>query len=145
MRVYIEWSDIDLVDKRITIRKGVAKTAMRRSIPISDNLLEWLIPYAGQTGNVWKGSHNGYYDTQQATSIKAGVDWVHNGLRHSYGSYRFAQLQGDAGKLAGEMGNTPAVLFKHYRELVKPADAVKWFNVKPGTPANVVTLAASHC
>ena len=140
----LEWSDIDLVDKKITIRKGVAKTAMRRTIPISDNLLEWLNPYAKRQGNVWTGSHNGYYETQQATSLKAQVDWVHNGLRHSFGSYRYADLHGDAGRLAGEMGNTPAVLHRHYREPVKPADAVKWFNVKPAAPANVVTLATSN-
>ena len=139
----LEWSDIDLATRFITIRKGVAKTAMRRNIPISDNLLEWLSPYASHAGKVWKGTHDAYYETQQKASLKSEVPWVHNGLRHSFGSYRYAQL-GDAGKLAGEMGNTASVVHKHYRELVKAADTVKYFSVKPQAPENVVSLIASN-
>jgi integrase len=136
----LEWADIDLAAKLIKVRVEVAKTASRRFVPMADNLVEWLAPYAGQKGNVWKGSHDGYYQTQQRLSETAKVDWVHNGLRHSYGSYRFAQLY-DSGRVAGEMGNSASVVNKHYRELVKPADAVKFFAVKPQAPANVVSLA----
>lgn len=67
------------------------------------------------------------------------VKWKSNALRHSFASYRFAQT-GDAGRVAGELGNSAAVVHKHYRELVKPADAEKWFNVKPEAPANVVSI-----
>jgi hypothetical protein len=43
--------------------------------------------------------------------------------------------------VAGELGNSAAVVHRHYRELVKPADAERWFAVKPaGEAANVVTL-----
>ena len=34
------------------------------------------------------------------------------------------------------------MIHKHYRELVKPADAERWFTVKPEAPANVLPLAA---
>lgn len=36
--------------------------------------------------------------------------------------------------------------FSNYRELVKPAEAVKWFSIEPETPANVIaapTVAAA--
>jgi len=41
-------------------------------------------------------------------------------------------------------GNSPKIIFSNYRELVKPADAVKWFSVEPETPASVfpVSMAA---
>jgi len=29
------------------------------------------------------------------------------------------------------MGNSPAVVFAHYRELCKPADGARWFSVAP--------------
>jgi len=29
------------------------------------------------------------------------------------------------------MGNSPAMIFKHYRELVKPKDAELYWNIKP--------------
>lgn len=62
-------------------------------------------------------------------------------MRHSYASYRFAQI-GDAGRVAGECGNSAAVIHRHYRELVKPSDAVKWFAVSPKQPENVVAIGA---
>ena len=37
-----------------------------------------------------------------------------------------------------EAGNTPKIIFSNYRELVKPADAVKWFAIEPAVPANVI-------
>ncbi|HVM50804.1 MAG TPA: hypothetical protein VMU04_22445 [Candidatus Acidoferrum sp.] len=63
-------------------------------------------------------------------------------LADSYASYRFA-LTGDAGRVASECGNSAAVIHRHYRELVKPADAERWFAVKPETPGNATSLAAA--
>ncbi len=63
-------------------------------------------------------------------SQKAQVGWKVNALRHSYASYRLAQIQ-DAAKVALEMGNSPQMLFKHYRELVTPDAAGAWFGIVP--------------
>jgi integrase len=54
--------------------------------------------------------------------------WKHNGLRHSFISYRVALTQNVA-QVALEAGNSPQMIFKHYRELVRPAAAVAWFCV----------------
>ena len=69
------------------------------------------------------------------------VKWKANALRHSYASYRFART-GDAGRVAGELGNSAAVVHRHYRELVKPVEAERWFSVKPEAPTNVMSLPA---
>ena len=71
------------------------------------------------------------------------VKWQRNGLRHSYASYRFAQI-GDAGRVAGELGNSAAVVHKHYRELVRPDAAAAWFAVTPEAPANVVAMQGAR-
>ncbi len=34
-------------------------------------------------------------------------------------------------QVALEAGNSPQMIFRHYRELVRPADAVKWFSIGP--------------
>jgi hypothetical protein len=60
----------------------------------------------------------------------ADIKWKRNALRHSYASYRLALIQ-DAAKVALEMGNSPAILFKHYRELVTPDQATGWFEIVP--------------
>ncbi len=152
----LEWKDVDLAARQIVVSAGNAKTASRRIVPMADNLCEWLRPYAGRTGNVWKGGHDEFYQQQQitaaATEVKSDpakgiaaekpVTWKANGMRHSFASYRFAQT-GDAGRVAGECGNSANVIHRHYRELVKPADAAKWFAVAPEQPANVTSLADS--
>jgi site-specific recombinase XerD len=153
----LEWSDIHLAERFIVVGASKAKTASRRIVPIHDNLAAWLAPYANRPGKIWTERSVLFYKNQEAvataTAVEAdagkniaeqkAVKWKSNALRHSYASYRFSQI-GDAGRVAGELGNSAKVVHRHYRELVKPADAVKWFNVKPETPANVVTLAATN-
>jgi hypothetical protein len=56
--------------------------------------------------------------------------WKHNGLRHSFISYRVAAIKNVA-QVALEAGNSPAMIFSNYRELVTPQDAEAWFDVYP--------------
>ena len=147
----LTWNDVDLAARHIVVGADAAKTASRRIIPVCDALAQWLAPYAQRGGKVWKGTHDAFYDAQletaKATAVaadaennlaaKAPVKWKSNGLRHSFASYRFAQI-GDAGRVAGECGNSAAVIHKHYRELVRPADAVKWFAVAPVTDEKIL-------
>ena len=58
------------------------------------------------------------------------VDWPQNALRHSFGSYHLAHFK-NARALALEMGNSPGVIFKHYRQLVKPAAAALYWQIVP--------------
>jgi integrase len=139
----LAWTDVDLVGRHITIGAKKAKTASRRVVPIHDNLAAWLAPYVSKQGMVWPGTHfDFYHEGQQETAKAAGVEWKSNALRHSYASYRFAQT-GDAGRVAGELGNSAPVVHAHYRELVKPSDAQAWFAVKPEGPANVVAMTST--
>jgi len=56
--------------------------------------------------------------------------WKHNALRHSFISYRVAETQ-DVAKVSLEAGNSPQMIFKHYRELVQPEAAKAWFAIAP--------------
>lgn len=138
----LEWSDIRLDERHIVIGADKAKTASRRIVPICDALAAWLAPYAAHTGKVWSGTVDAFYRAQQATGEAAGIKWKQNALRHSCASYRFAQTA-DAGRVAGELGNSAAVIHRHYRELVKPADAEKWFAIRPEAPSNVLPMTAA--
>lgn len=150
----LSWSDIDFTARHIVVSAGNAKTASRRIVAMPDNLCAWLAPYANRTGKIWQGTHEDFYQAQQDTAAATEVQpdalrniaavepvkWKSNALRSSYASYRFA-LTNDAGRVAGELGNTPAVVHKHYRELVKPKEAEKWFGILPEQPANVLPVA----
>ena len=58
--------------------------------------------------------------------------WKKNALRHSFISYRVAESQ-DVAKVALEAGNSPQIIFEHYRELVRPAAAKEWFSIVPNS------------
>jgi integrase len=136
----LEWSDIDLTRRIIKVKPLTAKTGSRRNVPVSDNLLAWLADFKDSKGLLWKGTYFGYYRAQAELGTDAGVEWVHNGLRHSFGSYRLAQLQDDA-KTSFEMGNTPKTVHQYYKEVVTPEEATSYFAVRPEQAANIVSLA----
>jgi integrase len=135
----LEWADIDLAGGFIEVKARKAKTRSRRLVPVLPNLAQWLAPFASQAGAVWTGTPATLIEARAETVKAAKVAWKDNALRHSFISYRLAQIQ-NAAQVALEAGNSPQMVFRHYRELVKPADAQAWFAVKPEAAANVVPM-----
>ena len=125
----LDWSAIDLERRIIQIRAGQAKTASRRITPISENLRQWLLPHVG-SGLVIKD--RGICRNVTPLAKKCGFEWPNNGLRHSYISYRIALVK-SAEQVALEAGNSPTIIFKHYRELATEEQAAEWFNIRPET------------
>ncbi|MBM4225054.1 MAG: hypothetical protein FJ167_09745 [Gammaproteobacteria bacterium] len=139
----LDWQDIDLKARHIIVGKSAAKTASRRIVPVAENLALWIAPYAARQGRVWPHGRICFHKRQQATAKAAGVPWKRNAMRHSFASYSIARCN-DAGRVAGELGNSAAVIHKHYRELVTPDAAQKWFATRPtGKAANIVPIAAA--
>ena len=68
----------------------------------------------------------------------AAVPWKHNALRHSFISYRVADIQ-NVVQAALEAGNSPGMIFGHHRELVMADDARTWFAIAPAQPATKPT------
>jgi len=122
----LDWSEIDLDRGFITVAASKAKTRQRRLVPISKNLKLWLKPLRRASGPVCLHA----CPQHAARTLCAGFSWAKNGLRHSFISYRLAILH-DTARVALEAGNSPEVIFGHYRELVTPQAAKKWFAVKP--------------
>ena len=131
----LAWNDVRFRDGIIEIRPEKAKTASRRTIPILRNLREWLKPYWQEDGPVHRGKTpsfaiQGVVDEIQQSAKHKEFGWKHNGLRHSFISYRVAETQNVA-QVALEAGNSPQVIFRNYRELVTPKAAEDWFNISP--------------
>jgi hypothetical protein len=66
--------------------------------------------------------------TALARALK--IPWPRNVLRHSFISYRIAIVK-SADQVALEAGNSPSMIFKHYRELTTEEEAEKWFGILP--------------
>jgi integrase len=123
----LDWNAVDLERCHIEVRAGQAKTASRRLIPIPDNLIQWLTPLP-RTGRVIASCQFNKEVSALARALKIG--WPHNVLRHSFISYRIAKIK-SADQVALEAGNSPSIIFKHYRELTTENQADEWFAILP--------------
>ncbi|MFN3408377.1 MAG: tyrosine-type recombinase/integrase [Limisphaerales bacterium] len=131
----LEWSAIDLAENRIVL-KGKKRGSARRIIPIQPNLAAWLAAVKNRKGHVWPHNDDQTCDEQKrcaaatATEDSPAVAWKHNGLRHSFCSYRLAMLKND-GAVALEAGNSATMIHNRYKQLVTEAQAAEWFAVAP--------------
>jgi integrase len=138
----LEWADVTRRPGFIEVAAHKAKTAARRLVPISDNLARWLAS-SSRDGLVWQNTKGMFHKVRSSVAEEAQVNWKQNGLRHSWISYRLALLQ-DVNRVALEAGNSPQMIFRHYRELVTPQEARTWFAIVPGAAPNVVPIHASR-
>ncbi len=149
----LEWSEIDRKARTIEVKGVKAKTRQRRIVSISDALSAWLavVPNTPRPtpsrnedvcGERLKNLYSEERDESGVVLHEAIVSpWPHNALRHSFGSYHYAKHR-DENQTAAEMGNSPAMVFRHYRAVVTPDIATKFWNLLPSTAANVVRFAA---
>jgi len=124
----LEWQDFNFEREHITVAAHKAKTATRRLVPIQPNLMQWLAPYRGRRGRLFKTRRD--TDAAIAFAKEQGIDWPDNALRHSYATYRLAAIS-DTARVALEMGNSPQKLMTNYRELADEKDAAAWFAIAP--------------
>jgi site-specific recombinase XerD len=164
----LDWKEVDLKGRFITVTAFKAKTRQRRLVPISDNLAAWLQVYFHKDGPVLYSnpSDNGFtaqrrplsvnsYGEQLRELIEAKPatpgkprrpaivsEWPDNALRHSFISYRLGKTKNE-NQTGVEAGTSPAMVYKHYREVVKPKDVEAYWNILPaGEATNIVPMTA---
>ncbi len=143
----LEWTDIWFKKGFIEVGRDKSKTATRRLVPICPALGEWLEPHAKGSGPIFPDIKNEHRFTKLFQAARhtlndekgePRVALVHNGLRHSFCSYRMAEAK-SAAQVALEAGNSPKMLFEHYRELVTEDEAKEWFSLTPNRVKEVLT------
>jgi integrase len=133
-------AEIDFEAGVVEVKASKSKTASRRLVTIQPNLRAWLAPYRTCIGRVRPVNlQRKINDDRERAGLRAG--WPQNALRHSFGSYHLAQFN-DAARLSLEMGNSPATIFRHYRQLVKPKQAERYWKIVPaGAGRKVIQFA----
>ena len=137
----LDWSDIERRPGFIEVAAHKAKTATRRIVPIADSLSRWLAIAPINGDRVWPHSKAYFFEALRNAASDAEITWKQNALRHSFTSYRLAELQ-DVNRVALEAGNSPQMIFRHYRELATPQQAKTWFAIAPESASNVVPIPA---
>jgi integrase len=123
-----KWADIDVTRGYLRVSKAKARTPARRLVPLSPAAVRWLAlcPREDELiGKSWASDH------VRARLKAADIECPDNAFRHSFISYRCAAV-GSVDRTAQEAGNSPKIIFQHYRELVTPEDGATWFAVEPG-------------
>ena len=70
-------------------------------------------------------------------------EWPSNALRHSFASYHLAHF-GNPQKTSAELGHmNAAVVFQHYRNLVRPEQAERWWKIVPVVTGKLITGAVA--
>jgi len=144
----LRWSDFNWKKGHITVRAEVAKTNERRIVPIMENLADWLQPYHNATGPVVPDGSRTDRESERLSKLSKrlakkaeenplkfhhpcpGLTWRQNALRHSYGSYRLSWIK-NAPQVAYEMGNSVAMIKRHYHEAQEEDVAKQYFEIRP--------------
>jgi integrase len=123
----MNWDDIDLETKQITVREEVSKTRHDFHVAIEENLAAWL-----ESVRDLPLTPPGVRNRRRSLQEESGVSWITDGMRHSFGSYHLDAHQ-DPKQTSWEMGHKGRtdMLFKHYRRLVRKGDGKKFFTISP--------------
>ena len=125
----LRWEDLKLDRDLIEVRAATVKTGKRRLVQILPVLAAWIAVSEPQEGKM-VAPRLSFSVLQKRLKRHHGIKWIHNGLRHSYGTYRCAVLK-DIAAVSYEMGNSPSMVKKHYLEMQDESAGRAWFEVTP--------------
>ena len=132
------WADVGR--HSVTVDAAASKVRQRRIITLETVAKAWL-RVARRVGSDLPIPH-----ATRRRAVRAVRDhlrlakWPQDVLRHTAASMLLV-IRRDAAAVALELGNSAGVLFRHYRELVTPAQAERWRRLLPrcasrGTPGD---------
>jgi integrase len=122
------WPDLHWESGEFFVGKGKVRTAGHRVAPLLDNAKAWLKPHRKDKGLLCV--HKEPHKHLQKVVLDAGITWVHDGLRHSFVSYRIA-ITDNVPQVSRETGTDVETLHRRYCKPVKKSVAEEWFSLVP--------------
>jgi integrase len=141
----LTWDRVDLTEGTITLDGSMAKTRQRRIVKLPENAIAWLLPsepkhpeftpaaFARHFGRVKNAAGFNGKDGSKTEDGKKLRPWIQDYMRHTAVSMYLAKHKHE-GEAAAWAGNSPNVIHRHYKGLVKEAEATEFWSL---TPANV--------
>jgi integrase len=129
----LDWSDFHWDRSLIIVRPETSKNDERRVVPILPAVRSWLYPRRKESGRVVP-SRPPHKTRKLAPAITAALGehvggWRQNALRHSFISYRAAQV--GLAQTAMEAGNSEKEARRSYHDAMGLDAANEWFSVAP--------------
>ena len=150
----LKWSNIMLRDNTISITEAVSKTKSSRSVPLTDLVCKYLatVEEANMRKYIYepKNLEEVRSDNPEDEDFNRGrklkhelrtyklrladlVNWKANSLRVSAISYTLQKI-GNSFETANQMGNSPSIIERTYKNLTNKRQAEKWFAIDPTDP-----------
>lgn len=132
----LDWKDIDLDLRTITISAQIAKREIhkrevhKRFVTIPECLAEWLIPLAQRKGPVKPHDFRTPFEKARQTAGFPLGQWPANALRKTFISCHY-ETHGSINETAKQAGTSVNIIHKHYRRLIKPKEAKKLWAITP--------------
>jgi integrase len=142
----LDWHSVNLQTGYIKIEAHVSKTRRMRLVPISQNLAAWLRPFVKASGPVAPENCDERKKQTKRDFELAGFEPLEsNVLRHSFGTYRMAQVK-NIGQVSEEMGNSPNVVKTHYQVSVPFEHGDQFFGIFPPAAgeSNILPMIAEN-
>ena len=136
----LAWESINFDRGYVIIPASMDETNRKRKIDLAENALEWLAPYRNRTGKIFDKD---FRKPLARTCEAAHVKYKRNALRHSFGSYRMEMVK-NAGQVALEMGNSAAIVMKHYFDIVEAKAAEAYWNIRPAKRGSNIVQMVGH-
>ncbi len=122
----IGWESVNLEAGTITVDAAASKVRRRRIVSLEPVAVAWMRKAEGAQMPVPVGTRR---RALRAVRDRMGwEEWPADILRHTAASYLLAHHQ-DAGRVALNLGNSPGILLRHYRQLVTREDAARWLGL----------------
>ena len=94
----------------------IASLSRKRKIDLPENALAWLRPYRTRQGAIF--DHD--FRAPTGPGVQGGAGHLQTQRsRHSFGSYRMEMRSGMPDTSALEMGNSAAIVMRHYFDIVE--------------------------
>jgi integrase len=134
----LSWNEIDIKAGTVTIGAKLAKMRQRRIVEIPKNALQFLVPHALSKTPIKGKNWRRDFDAVKAASGYGGragqqaelKPWTADVMRHTGISNHLAQHQHE-GKTAAWAGNSPDVIQRHYKGLVRRNDSKAFWAIAP--------------
>jgi len=119
------WEDIDLTALHVRVTKAKRNTPAKRLVPISPAAANWFLLCGNRKGPMCT---NLAIDRIRNIGRDAAFTLPDNCFRHSFISHRVAAT-GNVAETSLESGNSPRIIFQHYRSLFTKAQGEAWFSI----------------
>lgn len=119
----LSWDAVSLDSGTVTVSTAASKLRQRRIVPLSENAVAWL----RLGGELPAQPHRRSWDSLW-TAMK--IDRIKDVLRHTAASFLLAREE-SSDRVALWLGNSPKILFRHYRDLVTKENCEKFWRISP--------------